>query len=432
MWLGATLAAGLITRHELDEAFDSAIQETAQRILPLAVMDIVSRDDPLATQRIAPVRSHEEYLTYIVRDTAGNVLLRSHDADLAIFPTVSEPGFSETATHRLYTETAVRGTIMVTVAEPLDHRRHAALNVALALALPLLVLIPVSLAGVWWWVRSSLGPVRTIRSDIEKRGSGDLTPVDPAPLPAEIRPIADAVNRLMDRLRRALDAERSFAARSAHELRTPIAAALAQAQRLMLEAPNGPLRERARQIEVALHALTGLSEKLMQLAKAEGGGLLSQAPQDLALILRLVAEEFQRTPEGARLRVDVPERAVQSTMDADAFAILARNLIENALKHGTADEPVTVSLSRSGMMSVRNGGAIVPPDKLRRLTLPFERGVTGAKGTGLGLAIAEAIASGAGARLELHSPIPGTNAGFEARVQLLVRLDTSELTDVDH
>lgn len=402
MWLGATLAAGLITRHELDEAFDSAIQETAQRVLPLAVMDIVSRDDPLATQRIAPVRSHEEYLTYVVRDTAGNVLLRSHDADLAIFPPVSEPGFSETATHRLYTETAVRGTIEVTVAEPLGHRHRAALNVALTLALPLLVLIPVSLAGVWWWVRSSLGPVRTIRSDIEKRGSGDLTPVDAAPLPTEIRPIADAVNRLMDRLRRALDAERSFAASSAHELRTPIAAALAQAQRLILEAPNGPLRERARQVEAALHALTGLSEKLMQLAKAEGGGLLSQAPQDLAPVLRLVAEELRRTPEGTRLRIDVPERAVQSTMDVDAFAILARNLIENALKHGAADEPVLVSLSRSGMMSVRNGGAVVPPDKLRRLTLPFERGATGAKGSGLGLAIAEAIASGAGARLELQ------------------------------
>lgn len=431
MWLGATLTAGLIARHELDEAFDSAIQETAQRILPLAVMDIISRDDPLTTQRIAPVRSHEEYLTYVVRDAAGNVLLRSHDAELAIFPPVSEPGFSDTATHRLYTETAVRGTIAVTVAEPLTHRRQAALDVSLALALPLLALLPATLAGVWWWVRSSLSPVRTIRSDIEARGSGDLTPVDVTPLPAEIRPIADAVNRLMDRLRRALDAERSFAASSAHELRTPIAAALAQAQRLMLEAPNGPLRDRARQIESALHALTSLSEKLMQLAKAEGGGLLSQTPQDLVPVLRLVAEELKRTPEGARLRLDLPECAVQSTMDADAFAILARNLIENALKHGTEDEPAMVSLSESGVMSVRNGGAVVPPDKLRRLALPFERGTTEAKGTGLGLAIAEAIASGAGARLELHSPIPGTNAGFEARMQLVARPGTSERKDVD-
>jgi two-component system OmpR family sensor kinase len=39
MWLAAMLAAGLIVHHELDEAFDSALQETAQRLLPLAVLD---------------------------------------------------------------------------------------------------------------------------------------------------------------------------------------------------------------------------------------------------------------------------------------------------------------------------------------------------------------------------------------------------------
>ena len=114
-----------------------------------------------------------------------------------------------------------------------------------------------------------------------------------------------------------------------------------------------------------------------------------------------------------------------------AIPDFARNLIENALKHGAEDEPVMVSLSESGVMSVCNGGAVVPPDKLRRLTLPFERGTTDAKGTGLGLAIAEAIASGAGARLELHSPIPGTNAGFEARVHLLARLGMGARKDVD-
>ena len=39
------------------------------------------------------------------------------------------------------------------------------------------------------------------------------------------------MNQWLERLRRALEAERSFAANSAHELRTPVAAALAQAQR---------------------------------------------------------------------------------------------------------------------------------------------------------------------------------------------------------
>jgi two-component system OmpR family sensor kinase len=418
MWLAATLAAGLIVRHELDETFDSAIQETAQRILPLTVVDIINREEPLATQRIPLVRSHEEYLTYVVRDGAGNILLRSHDADPAVFPPAAGHGFTQTDTHRLYTETAVRGTIAVTVAEPLTHRRQAALEVSLALALPLLVLVPGSVIAVWWWVSVSLRPVHRFRDAIETRGHGDLKPIGIASLPAEIGPIADAVNRLMERLRRALDSERSFAANSAHELRTPIAAALAQAQRLIAEASDSSLQDRARQIENSLRALARITEKLMQLATAEGGGTLSETNHDLVPTVSLVMEELRRTTDGSRLRLSLPKRPLLSELDADAFAILVRNLIENAVRHGAASEPVTISLSERGVLSVANGGPAVPAEILARLTQPFERGNAISRGSGLGLAIADAIASGAGTRLELLSPIPGTDSGFEARVRL--------------
>jgi two-component system OmpR family sensor kinase len=286
------------------------------------------------------------------------------------------------------------------------------------LAVPLLVLIPASVAGVWWWVRLSLRPVRTFRDAIETRGSGDLTPVIAGSLPAEVEPIADAVNRLMERLRRALEAERRFAANSAHELRTPIAAALAQAQRLLAEEPSPATQGRARQIERSLHALARITEKLMQLAKAEGGGVLSETAHDLVPLVGLVADEFRRIADCSRLRVIMPESPVLSNLDPDAFAILLRNLIENAIKHGTASEPVTISLDNTGQLSVSNGGPAVPAETLPKLTRPFERGRSTADGTGLGLAIADAIASGAGTHLELLSPIPGRADGFEVRVQL--------------
>ena len=68
--------------------------------------------------------------------------------------------------------------------------------------------------------------VDRLNNQIEARGEGDLSPVSTNELPVEISPIAKSVNLLMERLRRVLDAERGFAANSAHELRTPIAAAL--------------------------------------------------------------------------------------------------------------------------------------------------------------------------------------------------------------
>ncbi len=420
-WLVGTLAAGLIVRHELDETFDSALQETAQRLLPLAVMEIIDRDAGRPTaQRVAAVGPHEEYLTYLVRDPSGAVLLRSHDADPALFPTKPARGFQDTATHRLYGEAAVSDTIFIEIAEPLEHRRRAALEAAAGLFLPLPLLIPLSLIGVWRFVRRSMKPVLAFRGEIETRGGGNLAPVATGHLPAEVGPIAEAVNRLLERLRRVLEAERAFTANSAHELRTPIAAMLAQTQRLIAETQDGPSRERARQIEASLHRLAAVSEKLMQLARAEGGGLTAETAQDLGAVLVHVVDEFRRAPEAdRRLKFTMPASGVLSShIDADAFAILMRNLIENALRHGPPDEEITIDMTEDKAIRVVNGGATVPSEMMTRLKGRFERGATGATGSGLGLAIADAIAAGAGGRLKLLSPATGRADGFEAVLYL--------------
>lgn len=420
LWLAATVASGLVVQQELNEAFDSALEETAQRILPLAVTEIVNREQPGVPQQIASLRSHRELLSYLVRDAAGNILLRSHDVDPLLFTELPRTGFRTRAGYRFYGEAAVSNTIFIEVVEPLAHRREAALDAAMALLFPLLLLIPVSLAGIWLFVRFSLRSVLAYKRAIEARGAGDLSPVTVARLPAEIDPIAEAVNQLMDRLRRTLESERSFTANSAHELRTPLAASLAQIQRLRREAPDGPLQERAAQIEASLRGLSRLSEKLMQLAKAEGGGLVSAEAHDIAPVLVHVVDEFRRAADGrVPLVLSVPEaRAVPALIDADAFAILVRNLIENALKYGDQRQPVEVSLSSDGVLRVINSGPVVPADMLAGLKGRFVRGQNTTAGSGLGLAIAEAIAVGAGASLTLHSPASGRQNGFEAVVHL--------------
>lgn len=419
MWLLATGAAGLVVRHELDEAFDSALQETAQRLLPLAVTDLFERANGNAPRRVAPLAEHEEYLTYILRDRVGDVLLHSHDADTTIFPASPAVGFRETATHRIYGESAVSGTYFIEVAEPLDHRQEAAAEALLALAGPVVVLLPASILWVWWFVRRSMRPVLTLGSQIEMRGGGDLSPLTARGLPGEIEPIAHSVNRLMERLKRTLDAERSFTANAAHELRTPIAGALAGTQRLIADAPAGPTRERARAVEESLRRLARLSEKLLQLAKAEGGGLLSESANDLGPILLHLVEEFRRSDAmRPRLHLSVSEQAaLQSRLDGDAFAILMRNLIENAVGHSPPGTPVEI-VAGDGHVRVANEGPVLPPAALARLKGRFARGETEANGSGLGLAIAEAIASGAGGRLTLRSPATGRVDGFEARLDL--------------
>lgn len=416
LWGIATVATAQRIRHEMDEVFDSALEETAQRLLPLAVLDILNRDEGDKSQRIVTLREHDEYFTYAVRDARGDVLLRSHRADDSVFPPFSKMGFVDTPTHRIYFDAALQGTITIAVAEPLGHRREVANEALLGLAWPLALLIPASLLLVWGVVRVSMAPIRNLRTGIESRGSGDLTPIPAAGLPSEIGPIADAVNHLFLRLSRALDAERSFTANSAHELRTPVAAALAQTQRLIAETKDVASRERAQQIETALQRLSRLSEKLMQLARAEGGRLKGRETTDIASVAKMVVGEMARKPGMTeRITLDVPGTPVPAGIDADSFAIVLRNLVENGLKHGLPDRPVAIVLSGDGVLTVSNEGPFVPPDLLLRLLQPFERGRTAAEGSGLGLAIVNAIAKGTGGQLRLTSPLPGQEIGFEAK-----------------
>ncbi|MFG1207473.1 ATP-binding protein [Xanthobacter flavus] len=418
LWLAAATVAGLVLQHEIDEVFDSALQEVAQRVLPLAYSELLAREDGAGAHHMPPVGPHREFITYVVRDAQGRVLLQSSDAEQMAIPAGLAPGFHTTPRLRTYTEAAVRGTVIVTTAEELDHRAAAVWRAVMALIWPLVALVPIALAGVWLTLRLTLKPVLAFRHAIAARGRGNLAPVPEQGLPEEMAPVAGAVNALMERLRGALEAERGFAANSAHELRTPIAAALAQTQRLVAELPEGAAQERARTIAGALRRLSRLSEKLLQLAKAEGAGLLAEAPAPLAPVLRHVIADLDRQT-GRAEDIDLSiaaEGGPVSDLDPDAFAVLARNLIENALKHGAPDTPVQVRLT-ADRLDISNHGPVVPAERMAQLLRPFERGPTGAEGSGLGLAIAAAICRGAGLSLEIASPIPGETEGFSAIVR---------------
>ncbi|MDF2366048.1 ATP-binding protein [Sneathiella sp.] len=418
VWLVTAWITATLLRGEMNEVFDSTLEETAQRILPLAVLDILDREELGISQRIATLRQHEEFFTYIVRDDQGRVLLRSHGAEDAVFPPFEGLGFRQTPTHRLYYDAALQGTITIAVAEPLNHRIEVAREALVGLAFPLIMVIPLSLIGVVVIVWRSLDPVRRFSAELASRDEHDLSSVDNGNLPSEITPVAEAVNQLLDRLRRAMEAERSFTANAAHELRTPVAAALAQIQRLMTETSDAVVSQRGVEIEASLKRLNRLSEKLLQLARAEGGQLRRDTASDIRPVLRMIVSEFERIAGAERLEVDLPDTAVLSDIDPDAFAILARNLIENGLRHGTGDTPIQVIMTANGLLRVINDGPIIPPETLARLTARFERGHTLSAGGGLGLSIVQAIADGTQATLILYSPAPGRADGFEVDFEI--------------
>lgn len=428
LWIAAASATGVMLRREIDRIFDSTLQEAAQRLLPLAVVEIVGREEEGVTQRLADLREHDEFLTYIVRDDEGRILLQSHEADPAAFPAWAGPGFSTTATHRLYGEGALQDTIRITVAEPLAHRAAAARGLWAGLGLPLLVVIPAALLAIVLAVRSGLAPLRRYRDRLAARSPLDLAPVPCDDLPVEAAPVGAALNALLAQLKSTFEAERNFAANAAHELRTPLAGAIAQAQRLRAETKDAGAGKRAAEIEASLKRLARMAERLLQLARAEGGRLRVDHASDLRIAARLIMEDIEKAVPG-RIALSLPDRPVMSDLDPDAFGIVCRNLVENALRHGAPDEPVEASLEGDGRFRVANDGPVVPAEVLDRLARRFERGTAGKDGSGLGLAIVAGIAERISSRLILQSPRPGRSSGFEAALVLPTgpeRLPSSE------
>ncbi|ARC87773.1 ATP-binding protein [Rhodovulum sp. MB263] len=430
LWIAAAGATLRELRHEMDEVFDSALRDAAHRLLPLAVRahegrhrDEDDRHDSRRnrhardwSERIRQFDGEVEDLSYVVRDHDGTVLLISEDADPEGFPPYHKKGFRRTATHRLYYDRARDEDVTIAVAEPLSRRAEVAREIAANLALPLVVVIPLSLLAIVIAVGTSLRPVRALRQSLAERGARNLSALGEGTLPSELRPIVGSINELLTRLRAAFEAERSFAANAAHELRTPVAGAIAQAQRLRAETSDSAAAARASEIETTLKRLNSLSEKLMQLARAEGARLTASEPSDLRQVLDIVAGDLERLGRAGRIALSLPKAPVLSDLDPDAFGILCRNLIENALRHGSG--PVEVALTAEGVLSVGNGGDPVPSEDLARLTARFARSNGGAEGAGLGLAIVRTIAERSSGRIELISPRPGRADGFEARFTL--------------
>jgi len=420
LWLVAVGFGALVMQDEFGEIFDASLQETAERLVPLVVDELAFRDDRQASQRIPPpsVRLEEEYLTYQVRDSEGRVLLHSHSASPEPFDAPLKVGFRDGEAGRIYTAATPDGTYFVQVQDSAEERREAMVEGSLALLLPVLLIVPVTILAVWFVVRRVLLPVETLRAAIGEKDGGNLAAIGEVRLPQELQPILRSVNLLLSRLRAVLAAEREFTSNSAHELRTPLAGALAQTQLLLEELKAAPNRIRAQQIEASLQKLTKLTEKMLQLARAEAGIGVAETTFDIADVVSLVVTDFQRASDDAgriRLTSDLAGPVLREGT-ADAFAIVLRNLIENALLHGRVREPVEIHLTEAGNVRIRNGAPALAEAELAAVRKRFSRGRTMAAGSGLGLAIAERLLAQMQASLVLTSPIPGRIDGFQADI----------------
>ena len=150
---------------------------------------------------------------------------------------------------------------VVQVAQPMSVRSREAASVALRTVLPMLLLLPLLGALVWWVVGRGLHPLRRVALEVSRRSSDALQPIGQDGLPEEVQPLIGSLNGLLQRLSHALEVQRGFVADAAHALRTPVTALSLQAQ----------LLERAESADERQAAASRLKEGLKRVRRSGGG-----------------------------------------------------------------------------------------------------------------------------------------------------------------
>jgi two-component system OmpR family sensor kinase len=418
LWLLGSVSAGVLTVVEINERLDDAIEEVAQRLLP-ATFDAVQQ--PQAMRQMAKhlvATMDPKALAYQIIGPAGEILMRSENAPEKPFSVPRQAGFHDTSRYRVYSQPAAVEGFFIEVAEPAVHRSES-LRRAVALTVgPLLLFLPLSWFLIRWAVFRSMRSLDQLRSEIGRRDGSNLSQIPDMELPTELASMLAAVNRLLERLERALAAERQFAANSAHELRTPIAAVLAQMQLLSAQLAGTQHAERAGRIVNQIKGLGSLAEKLLQLSRTGAGVGMQQDPVDILTVLQVLVDEFRRL-EDVGDRLVVTAECLDEFMvpgELDILGITLRNLIENAVRYGAPDEVIEIVIERDRRIRLLNGGAVIPSETLEALKKPFVRGSSVGPGGGLGLAIVDSVMRQIGGSLTLISPVMGRVSGFEARL----------------
>lgn len=311
--------------------------------------------------------------------------------------------------------------VWIRVAVEFAPARQALLVTVGQAMLPLLLVLPLTLAVLYFGVTRGLAPLNRLARQIGRRGASQLEPVPVDDIPAEMRDVVDSLNKLMERLAFALEGEQRFTANAAHELMTPLAAIKAEVQlcQRRLQGAQGPqgsemLRPIAQRVDRATHTV----EQLLTLARVEPGSPAPMAAVPLRALLQEVLADTGHLAAQRGLSVlfdDGPEYEVDG--NSEALAILVRNLLINAFRYADADSVVTVTLDGNGEveLAVSNDCPPLSDSEFQQVAERFYR-VPGqeAPGAGLGLSIVRRIAELHGARLSTGPA--GEQGGFVVRV----------------
>lgn len=388
-------------------AFEEAIELQDEQLIQLAALvnhQQISQPSSLAEIEISRVDPESHFVVQWL-DTAANQVRELPDLPQDItegLHTLVLQGMS----WRLYVRKTPNEQ-RVAVAQQTEVRDEIARTSALNVFIPLIILIPLLLAGVTYLSRQVFAPLRKMSNQLDEDNSSDFTPLAEEGLASEISPFVRAINRLLRRNSEFVEQQRKFSRDAAHELRSPLTAISLQVERLVELSAESDLQARLINLHKTAERTRNLIEQLLINARVQEDHRIVKIPVSLKDVLRELLEDLLPLADARSISVSVEGDDLSVLSEPIDLQILIRNLVDNAIRYSPQNGSIKIFLEEDKQATtviVKDSGPGIPLAEQARVFDTFYR-VPGNEqlGSGLGLSIVKNIAKRLGLRVDLYN-----------------------------
>lgn len=424
-WCFASAVAWQQTTKKLDELFDTQQMLFAKRISAMDFTDISTSPQWVrAPKKVKHGHLDDDVLAFAIYTTDGKMVLHDGENGPFIPYHYRREGFDDGQLSndddrwRFLWLTTADKKYRIVVGQEWDYRREMALDIITGQLTPWLVALPVMFLMLILLLSRELAPLKKLTRTLHKRDPESAAPLDTDGVPSEVRPLLDALNHLFRRTHEMVLRERRFTSDAAHELRSPLTALRVQAEVAQLSQDDPESQSKAlTQLHTGIDRATRLVEQLLTLSRLDSLEQLADV-QTVALddLLQSAVMDIYHSAQkaGIEVRLHLPDKPVTRTAQPLLLSLLARNLLDNAVRYSPPGSAVDVTLHGHGF-SVRDNGPGISPEALARIGERFYRPPgQDETGSGLGLSIVQRIAALHQMTAAFHNAPDG---GFQADIR---------------
>ena len=309
------------------------------------------------------------------------------------------------------------------VAETTLQRQTLIRGILANIVIPQILLTLIALGVVWYGLKQGLRPLERLRHEVVNRRRDDLGQLDGSKAPAEVRPLIDAVNDLLERLKQVIAVQQRFVADAAHQLRTPFAGLKMQSELALRETDPKRKQHALQNILTSTRHGIRLVNQLLALARNEPGG--QGTSHFTALNLNQLAQDctVNWVQMALEKNIDIGYEAAASAIpvqgDAGSLTEMLNNLIDNAIRYTPCGGHITIGTScerQWAELRVEDNGPGIEPQHRERVFERFYRILgSGQSGSGLGLSIVAEVVRRHNAELKLDAGRDGMGTMISIR-----------------